>query len=35
VDVEDVAGDFTVGRKGSGGISYDRVGGRVSVPRRR
>lgn len=32
--VSDVGGDFTVGEKGSGHIDYERVSGRVSLPRR-
>jgi hypothetical protein len=35
VDVTDVGGDFIVESKGSGHVSYDRVKGRVDVPRRR
>src|ERR1051325_825704 len=35
VDVDDVGGDFTVESKGSGHVSYERVRGRVDVPRRR
>jgi len=35
VDVLDVGGDFIVESKGSGHVSYDRVRGRVDVPRRR
>ncbi len=35
VDVRDVRGDFTVQSKGSGSITSDRIGGRVSIPRRR
>jgi hypothetical protein len=35
VDVADVGGDFIVESKGSGHVSYDRVHGRVDVPRRR
>ncbi len=35
VDVADVGGDFIVESKGSGHVQYDRVRGRVDVPRRR
>jgi hypothetical protein len=35
IEVADIGGNFTVGRKGSGHIDYDRVGGKVSVPRER
>jgi hypothetical protein len=35
VDVSDVSGDFRVGHKGSGRISYDHVRGQVDIPRRR
>jgi hypothetical protein len=35
VDVDDVGGDFIVENKGSGHVSYERVRGRVDVPRRR
>jgi hypothetical protein len=35
VDVRDVRGDFTVEHKGSGEITSDRIGGRVTIPRRR
>ena len=34
VDVTDVVGDFIVESKGSGHVSYDRVRGRVDVPRK-
>lgn len=34
VDVLDVGGDFIVESKGSGHVTYDRVRGRVDVPRR-
>jgi hypothetical protein len=35
VDVRDVRGDFTVESKGSGEVTSDRIGGRVTIPRRR
>jgi len=35
VDVTDVGGDFIVETKGSGHVSYDRIKGKVDVPRRR
>jgi hypothetical protein len=35
VDVVDVGGDFTVESKGSGHVSYERIRGKVDVPRRR
>jgi hypothetical protein len=35
VDVTDVGGDFIVESKGSGHVSYDRIKGKVDVPRRR
>ena len=35
VDVTDVGGDFIVETKGSGHVSYDRIRGKVDVPRRR
>jgi hypothetical protein len=35
VYVSDVGGDFTIEHKGSGGIDYERVAGRVNIPRRR
>jgi hypothetical protein len=34
VDVTDVGGDFLVESKGSGHVSYDRIKGKVDVPRR-
>ena len=34
VDVTDVGGDFVVASKGSGHVSYERVRGKVDVPRR-
>lgn len=35
VDVTDVGGDFRVESKGSGHVSYERIKGKVDVPRRR
>ena len=35
VDVTDVGGDFIVESKGSGHVSYERIRGKVDVPRRR
>ena len=35
IDVSDVRGDFTVRDDGSGGVDYDRIAGRVTIPRRR
>ena len=35
VDVTDVGGDFIVETKGSGHVIYDRIKGKVDVPRRR
>jgi len=32
--VDDVRGDFTVLRKGSGHVEYERIGGKVSVPKK-
>jgi hypothetical protein len=34
IAVRDVRGDFTVKNDGSGGIDYERVAGRVRIPRR-
>jgi len=34
VDVTDVGGDFIVETKGSGHVSYERIRGKVDVPRR-
>jgi hypothetical protein len=34
IEASDIHGDFTVEEDGSGGIDYERVGGKVTIPRR-